>query len=715
MYPRPSLSRALWLLAVLALWLLPLGAIHAQQETAKVRAVAVTLVADTKAVEAGKPFTAGVRFDISEGWDIYWQFVGDIGQATSIEWELPPGFTAGPLQWPLPVSHVASGDFLNYVYLNEALLFSEIQTPAKLPSGPIAIKAKIRWQMCDVTRCEQGNADLALTLSDGPAQPANAELFAHWRAQLPKAVPPPFSVTWDRNSDKQLVLQIEGVAKDTPIEFFPLPPQGVTPGHPTTSDIAGNGARTITFPLEGGKANLPWRGIIATGKEGAQREGWLIEAEPSATSSSVAAAKPAATPTTNSTNSAPPSSSSGKTGLLGTLFIAFLGGLIMNVMPCVLPVITLKIFGFVNQAGEAPGRVFKLGLAFNAGVFSFFLLLAAIMAKLRGAFNWGYQLQNPYLLAIMIGLVFILGLSLLGVFEIALTGGAAATLGDLSSKKGYGGAYLHGLFTTLLGTSCTAPFLGTSLSYAVTQPVSVIFLLFVAIATGMCLPYFLLTAQPAWMRFLPKPGLWMERVKQVMGFAMLAIAAWLFGVLAGRGAGAVAAMSWFILVLGFSAWLYGLHGSVFTRVAALVLPFVGYFVFIHGKLNTTAPTVTTGIEQKIEAARAAGSPVFIDFTAEWCLNCKFFERTVLDSADIQAKFAEKKVVFIKADWTNTDDPEVSKLLKGYGGVGVPLYVLYRPGETQPMIRESLTKSLLLEELDKIKNAPLSSARTAAQP
>lgn len=711
MYPRLSLFRSLRLLAIVALWLVSFGLGQAQ-ETKKVRAVTVTLVAGTTAVEAGKPFTAGVRFDIEKDWDIYWQFVGDIGQPTSIDWELPPGFTAGPLQWPLPVSHVAAGDFLNYVYLNEALLFTEIKTPAQLPAGPIAIKARVHWQMCDAQRCEPGNADLSLALQTGSAQPANAELFGKWRAELPKISAPPFSVKWDRNSDKQFVLQVDGVAKDVPVEFFPLPPEGVTPGHPTTSDIADNGTRTITFPLENGKANIPWRGIIATGKEGANRQGWLVEAVPSAGSNPVVAVQPPAA-TNNTTTAAPPSS--GKAGLLGTLFIAFLGGLIMNVMPCVLPVITLKIFGFVNQAGEAPGRVFKLGLAFNAGVFAFFLLLAGIMAKLRGAFNWGYQLQNPYLLAIMIGLVFILGLSLLGVFEIALTGGAAATLGDLSSKKGYGGAFLHGLFTTLLGTSCTAPFLGTSLSYAVTQSVPVIFLLFTAIAAGMCLPYFLLTAQPAWMRFLPKPGLWMERVKQIMGFAMLAIAAWLFGVLAGRGAGAVAAMSWFVLVLGFAAWLYGLHASRATRVAALVLPFVGYFVFIHGKLNTAAPTTTTGIAEKIGAARAAGSPVFIDFTAEWCLNCKFFERTVLDSADIQAKFAEKKVVFIKADWTNTDDPEVSKLLKGYGGVGVPLYVLYRPGETQPMIRESLTKSLLVEELEKIKNAPLSSTATAAQP
>ena len=276
-----------------------------------------------------------------------------------------------------------------------------------------------------------------------------------------------------------------------------------------------------------------------------------------------------------------------------------------------------------------------------------------------GAFNWGYQFQNPYLLATIISLVFLFGLSLLGVFEFALGGGATSTIGELSSKEGYGGAFLHGLFTTLLGTSCTAPFLGTSLSYAVTQPVPVIFLIFGAIATGMSLPYFLLTAKPAWMRLLPKPGMWMERVKQVMGFAMLAITAWLFGVMAGRGPEAVAAMSWFLVVLGFAAWLFGLRGSWITRIAALALPIAGYWFFLDGKITGSSPQVpNTGIEQRIADARAAGSPVFIDFTADWCPNCKFYEKTVLKSVAVQAKFREKDVVFVKADWTNIDDPVV---------------------------------------------------------
>ena len=396
----------------------------------------------------------------------------------------------------------------------------------------------------------------------------------------------------------------------------------------------------------------------------------------------------------------------------------------MNVMPCVLPVIALKIFGFVSQAHEAPGRVFRLGLAFNAGVFAFFLCLAVAVARLKTAFNFGYQFQNPYILAGLIALVFVFGLSLIGVFELSLGSSAASKLSELSGREGYGGAFLHGMFTTLLGTSCTAPFLGTSLGFAVTQSTPVIFLLFIAIAAGMSLPYLLLTARPGWMRFLPKPGVWMERMKQIMGFAMLAVAVWLFGILGLRGPQVVAGMSWFLLTLGLASWLFGLmHGPFFTRLAVILLPAAGYWFFLHGKLATpmAAPggviqNTPGGIawepysEERLAEARAKGLPVFVDFTAEWCVNCHVYEAAVVDTEEVRAKFREKKIVALKADWTNTDDPVVTRALKSYGAVGVPLYVLYRPGEAKPVVHDALTKGLLLSELNKIKDGAVAANR-----
>ena len=689
-----------WFPFIVACLLMFCGCASAQ-DAKKTGAAKVTLLADTAAVEAGKPFTVGVRFELDPTWYIYWQNAGDIGVPTSVEWELPAGFKAGPLRWPLPEVHEAAGDFLNYVYERETLLSAEITPPATLPAGPLTIRAKVKWQMCDPRQCVPGEAELALTFPAGPAAAANGELFAKWNAQLPREGGAPFPVKWDRSKADAFSLRIEGLGKEYQAEFFPLPPKGVKPDHPKAGEVAADGSRTTTFPIaEGGAANLPWRGVLTVSKQGEPRKGWLIAAE------GTAPAAPAST--------ASPAKADG--GLLWKLLAAFLGGLIMNVMPCVLPVIALKIFGFVNQAGQEPARVFRLGLAFNAGVFTFFLGLAAAVARLKLAFNWGYQFQNPYLLAGMIALVFVFALSLLGVFEVTL-GGAESKLSELSRREGYGGAFLHGLFTTLLGTSCTAPFLATSLSFATTQTTPVIFLLFLAIAAGMSLPFFLLTARPAWLRYVPKPGLWMERVKQLMGFFMLAVAVWLFTVLALRGADAVAGMSWFLLALGLACWLFGTYReSAAVRLAIALLPVGAYFLFLDGKLSAIRPVAsaerhwktgsiewTAYSEERLAEARTANRAVFVDFTAEWCINCKAYERLVLATDAVGAKFREKNIVALRADWTDTQDPVVTPALKKFGRVGVPLYVLYRPGETEPLVLDAITPAALIQELDRIRN------------
>ena len=519
------------------------------------------------------------------------------------------------------------------------------------------------------------------------------------RALLPKTEAAPFRIDWDRKTDA-LTIKISGLPRDVDAEFFPIPPQGVKLDHPKPGPVAEDGTRSITFPVsEGGSPDLVWKGIVVTTRNGV-REGWQVA---SGAAPAVAAAAPA--------TSIP---SPGEGGLGWKLLLAFLGGLIMNVMPCVLPVIALKIFGFVKQAGEAPGRIFKLGLAFTAGVFVFFLGLATVVAAVGRAFVWGYLFQNPWLLTGLIVLVFIFALNLLGVFEIALSGGATTTMSELSRREGYGGAFLHGLFTTLLGTSCTAPFLAASLGFATTQPVPVIFLVFVAIATGMSLPYLLLCARPGWMRWMPKPGVWMERAKQSVGFIMLAVVVWLVGVLGSRGAEVSSAVSWFLLFLGLACWIYGAFArSVIAWLAIVAIVAAGYFVFLAGAYDraasrTVLKTSPDGLawqpysEETVSAAIARGEAVFIDFTADWCVNCKAYERLVLDTEPVRRAFRERKVTLFKADWTN-GDPEISLALKRFGRVGVPLYLLYRPGEPQPVVLDALTPSILLGELAAIKS------------
>lgn len=666
-----------------------------------------SLVADTTTIVPGKPFTVGVLLKMDPGWHTYWRFPGDSGGAPQIEWQLPEGFKAGEIQWPLPQAHMDEGDLLTNIYDGEVMLPVQITPPAQLPPGEIKLAAQVRWLVCEKT-CIPGEGPVALTLPVGnEAAPANAELFNKWRALLPKSTAPPFSTQWNVSKPDTLSLVVAGVKPDAKVEFFPIPPEGASVEHPKVSAPAPDGARTITLPysVEGGLSQ-PWRGVLVVQQPGGTREGWELSAateQPASATQSAAAAtgKPA------------------EKGLLGMLGIAFLGGLILNVMPCVLPVIALKIFGFMNQAGESRERIFRLGLAFVAGVFVFFMALATAVVALKaagGGLNWGFQFQNPLILTGLIALVFVFALNMLGVFEITLSSGTTSKLSELSNKEGYGGAFLHGLFTTLLGTSCTAPFLAPSLGYATLQPAPIVYLLFLTIALGMSLPYFLLTAQPAWLKFVPKPGMWMERVKQLLGFVVLAVAVWLLTVLTQtHGPEAGSATIWYLLALGVACWAFGaFRNRAFTGLVLLVVA-IGGFALLREPLSAsrTATAGKTGAveeggidwqpwsEEAVAQSLQAGRPVFVDFTADWCINCKFFERTVLETEPIRAALRDKNVLPLKADWTRSD-PAITAALKRFGRVGVPLYVLYRPGEPEPIIMDGLTQGGLLTELSAIR-------------
>ncbi len=698
--PSPTLR----VLLLLVTWLAGLGAVQAQFDAAEKPQVTPSLVSDAAEITPGKPFTVGVRLQMLPGWHVYWQAPGDSGAPPKIEWTLPEGFKAGEIQWPIPTAHFDDGDMLTYVFEHDVVLPVEITPPATLPDGELVLKAKLKWLVCEKI-CVPGEGDVELKLPDANAA-QNAELLNQWRAQLPKTTGAPFTVKWDRSKATEFALRIEGLPKDFKAEFFPLPPEGAKAAHPKVSAIAEDGTRTITFPIEeGGAANLAWRGVLATGQSEAPREGWLLD--------SASAATFAPAPATTGAVTAEPTRS-----LATILWSAFLGGLILNLMPCVLPVIALKIFGFVQQAGEDPRRVFRLGLAFVGGVFTFFLALAGLIVGLKAAginLTWGFQFQHVGILVGLIALVFLFGLNLLGVFEIALTGGAASKLSELSSKEGYSGAFLHGMFTTLLGTSCTAPFLGAVLGFAFVAPAHVAFAIFAAIAAGMSLPYFLLTANPKWMRFLPKPGTWMERLKQFMGFIMLAVVVWLLGVLGqSRGIDPLIGVSSFLLVLGVASWVLGAFGGrIVSWIVIAVLVGGGYFLFLDGKLTNTAkasssePASPNRIawqpwsDARVAEATKAGQPVFVDFTADWCLNCKYNEKFVLETDPVRAALKAKNVLPLKADWTNAD-PAITATLKKHGRVGVPVYLLYPAGGGAPvLLPEILTQAILLDALNKL--------------
>ena len=655
--------------------------------------VQAELLADTVAVRAGKPLTAGLFLRLALGWHTYWVNPGDSGLPVDVKWELPPGWKAGPLQWPVPFKHVESGDMITYGYEGEVLLMVEVTPPASLAPGSVTLLAHASWLAC-AKSCVPGSSDLVLKLpvaTGGEAlSSSNTAIFEKFRAQLPKAGPPPFTLRWQPH-DTELHLTITPAPADTDFDFFPFDPLS---GHP---EELSSGVLRVPLPKDGPERSSPVVKGIFVGEHGGQRDGWVIGNGHAASESS---ASPRGTPV-------PLEKAAGsKLTAWRALLFGFIGGFILNLMPCVLPVIALKILGFLGQSGESRRRVFRLGLAFTAGIFGWFLALAVLIVAARSVghqVNWAFQFQNPSFVLGGMLFLFVFALNLLGVFEIWLPG--TSRLDSLSARQGYGGAFLHGLFATLLATPCTAPFLGSALGFALAQSGAMIFAMFTAIAAGMSLPYLLLTAQPGWMRFLPRPGVWMVRFKQAMGFLMLGTVVWLLGVYASqKGASAGPDALWLLLGIGVAGWVFGTWFTPDAGVPRKLAVVAAMVLAIGLGLRLGRPSAIAGwapwSPQQVEALREQGKPVFVDFTAEWCTNCKYNERFVLAKPSVQA--ALKGIVALRGDWSR-GDATISAELRRLGRAGVPVYVVYPAGGGAPeVLPEILTENLVLEALKNAK-------------
>jgi DsbC/DsbD-like thiol-disulfide interchange protein/thiol-disulfide isomerase/thioredoxin len=683
---RSSFSRLVIALALLCL--APFAATTHAQDTGK--SSELQFLADTTAVEPGKPFYVGFKIKLEEHFHLFWRFPGSVGEIFRVvSWNLPPGWKADPVNFPLPTAGTSGEQpFIGYEW--EVMLPVKITPPKDLKGGPVEIGASVKWQVCDPKSCIPGSETVKLKLPVGAGQPANADLFRQWLAQLPQTGEPPTKAVTFSFVDKKLTVRISGLPKDTEAEFFPILPRrytGTLDAKAVTSETAADGTRVVTYPFE---SDMDWSGLLVTKSADGVRKGWYINDPPELT-----VEQPDAAP---SRSSAPVAAvaDDGQTwdpfdevaallkndkepgGNLWVLLLnGFLGGLLLNIMPCVLPVISLKIFGFVEQAGQSRERIFKLGLAFCGGVFAFFMGLAVLVLGLASAnktLGWGAQFSNPIGLTIMVGVMFLFGLSLLGVFEITLGGGTNSKLSELSGKKGHGGAFVHGFFTTLLGTSCTAPLVGPVLGTAINQPGIRIFALFGAIALGLSLPYFLLTWQPAWMRFLPKPGAWMVRFKQLMGFVMIIFCVWLLGSLPSKPM--VVAVSYFLITLGVAAWLYGTyHQSWWPIPVTLALIAFGWWFFVQDEVKLP-PAQNSGLVVAVRKGLSEGRPVFVDFTADWCFNCKAYEKAVLRTEAVQKALKDKNVQFVVGDYTH-EAPDIAAALKKMNRVGVPSYILFR--------------------------------------
>lgn len=656
------------------------------------------LLANVSEIEAGKPFKAGVYLQIAEKWHTYWANSGDSGIPVTLEWKLPPGWKAGEIQWPLPDKHIEPGDIVTYGYEKEVMLMVELTPPAEGLADGVELKVEASWLVCEQS-CVPGSAELSLALpvANGeqrpPVPPEDAALFAKFNAQLPQETPPPFTLRWEPH-DTEVYLKIEGAPADTKLEFYPITPilRHPEPLGPTTI--------RIPYPEPSEPAELDGL-LIATAADGT-RQGWSLNHSNERSAAPKAAASGGKSAAAAS-GSAPSGGFMKVESLAQAILYGFAGGFILNLMPCVLPVIALKIFGFINQVGESRQRVFRLGMAFVGGIFAWFLLIALLVIGARMAgheITWAFQFQNPKFLLGMAVLIFIFALNLIGVFEIWLPG--TAKLAAASEKKGYSGAFFHGVFATLLATPCTAPLLGAALAFALTQSSLNVIVTFMSIAAGMSFPYVLLCAQPAWMRFLPRPGNWMVRLKQIMGFLLLVTVAWLFEAL---GEGAAPAI-WLFLSIGIGCWIFGtwVQPTVSRgRQAMALFSIAGVItlgsVLAQPKVEDWEPWTP----ERQAALLKEGKPFFVDFTADWCVNCKYNENFVLNRQGV--KDAMKGFVTLKADWT-TGDKKITAEIKRLGRAGVPVYAVYPPGAGEgampEVLPELLTQGIVIDALKRAK-------------
>lgn len=706
-------------LLVLVLMLLTGGGQDAAAVPVRTAHVEAQLLSEVEAIQRGRPFWVALQLKLKPNWHVYWRNAGDAGLPTTIEWQLPAGFTAGEIQWPYP-ERFPFGGFVNFGYSDEVNLLVKIQPPANLsPGEKVTLRAKADWLVCEEI-CVPESAEIPLTLPVEEMVRVNkalAPLFAETRARLPlKKSDWQIQVTLQ---DTLLVLLASppqwatGELKE--ITFFPYDENIIHYDAPQRLQKVGN-AYQLFLPLSPEREKDPQeiRGVLVSdgGWRGPGSERAL---EVQVKVSDELAVSPAVV------NKNP------EIGNLGlALAFAFVGGMILNLMPCVLPVLSLKILGFVNQAGEDRKKVFLHGLLFTAGVVVSFWILAGTLLLLRAGgeqLGWGFQLQSPAFIVTLSIFLFLFGLSLFGVFEI---GTSLTTLGQSTAQSsGVLGSFLGGVLATVVATPCTAPFMGSALGFALSQPAPAAMGIFTALGLGMATPYVVLASSPRLLRFVPKPGPWMETLKQFMGFLLIATVIWLAYVLNGQ----VGSMGVFILLIAlfFTAlggWIWGRWGSVMKgqsiRITAMVIAAVLILASMAGsiraidrltpeqRLNTSVNS-PGGIQwqnyspELVQKLKQEGKPFFIDFTARWCLSCQVNKKVAFGSDAVQKAFAEKGVVAIIADWTSRDE-SITRALAEYGRNSVPLYVLYNGNpDSEPIILpELLTPGLVLEALEKVE-------------
>lgn len=664
----------------------------------------VQLVVPQSEIYPGGPNSSWLYFKLEQGWHVYWQNAGDSGEPPRINWNLPDGVTATPLQFPAP-KRLPLGPLMDFGYEDEVLFPFRFDVAKSARLGPAVLDAKVSWLVCREV-CIPGKAELGMRVMLTAGAPGSATtssvdetLWKRGIATLPTPLPATDKAIFQPTTTG-FRLGVTTGSSETSAVFFPSDqdivdnpsPQTITPTKDglvidlkKDTNLQGNPAQLKgVLELAGGR-NYDLTAMVGT-----------VAVPPAAPAVSI-------------------------TEIFRAAGLAFIGGMLLNLMPCVFPVLFLKGLALVQSGAEERHKLRAHGFFYALGILISFWLLVGVLLALRAAgasLGWGFQFQSPIFLFLMAGLLFFLGLSLAGQFEIGLSLTSAG--GSLIGKQGYAGSFFTGVLAVIVATPCTAPFMGTALGYAIGAPVAVTFAVFTALALGLAAPYVALTLQPAWTRFLPRPGAWMEVLKQAVSVPIFATVIWLaLVVTSGYGAELLAALLVSLLLLAVAGWFLGRWPA--KRWATVVAVLIVVSVVVLAVYGQRLASEDSGANQPqlspkesgvrttwqpwsadaVQKSLAAGQPVFIDFTAAWCLSCQVNERVALSKPEVMQAFTAKNVALYRADWTR-EDPAITQALTALGRSGVPVYALYSPGQSDPvLLPQVLTPGIVMDAIAKL--------------
>ena len=653
------------------------------EETSPLKA---NLTSNHTIVTPGQDFQLLVEIELESGWHAYWKNPGDCGMAPSIDWKLPEGLTVTNTDWPTPEKFETENS-ITYGYKEKFPLLITVNTSSDLKEKTLELEGNLQWIICSSETCLPGNTQIkALVKVGSDAKLEDLDKFSGVQSAFPKNLP---NHLISHQVGSILVSFPDDIAlNDTP-QFFPE--------NLDYKKTLKSSSKGIEIPMpDNGEEFL--KGVLVFGNNAYSMDLPLSKETP--------ATEEALT-------------------LVWALAFAFVGGLILNLMPCVLPVVSLKVMSFVKMAGDSRVELIKQGVSFTLGVLVSFWILAALLVGLQAtgqAVGWGFQLQDPLFIAALAFLFTLLALNLFGVFELGTSIASAAGSASIGAKKNaYSSSFWSGMFATAVATPCTGPFMGSALGYAIGQPAYISFLIFTTLGLGMSLPYLLIGFFPSTIRWLPKPGAWMESFKQFLGFLMLATVIWLLWVFNGQTSElGLFAMLFALLIASIGTWVYGRFGAIHrTKRSRMISKWVTA-VFLIGSLGMVKMAAGQVSSQDSHAVAHAGwepfsaekvaelrktkTPILIDFTAKWCLICQA-NHLVMTNTEVTKKFAEHGVVLMKADWTRYD-PVITEALKKYGRSGVPLYVYYSEGEEPVILPQVLTPDVIVQTIDKTKRDPI---------